>query len=126
MGMLYEFEGETFEEMTERLQQEIKDLKDELADMTEQKDIQYDRAEKAYEALNALENGEEVELSGYEHLVAIDRDRLETFEKSEETLSEVEGIINEINEAYSRVNMGVLSDIDTIIQLTNELLEKDL
>ena len=116
---------ETLAEKIARLESEIADLKDEVESERERGDIQYDRAERAIEALDALENGEDVELAGYEHLIAIDKDRLETYEQSERTLSEIEGIIESINEAYQRINMGVLSDIDEVIKLTNDLLEKN-
>ena len=114
--MLYAIDGEneereTIAEKIARLEQEISDLNDDLENERQRADEQYDRAENLSTELE--ETKEELEsLRNDDDYIYADEDDVRRIE-----------IGKELKAAYERLNMGILSEVDEIIKLTNEILE---
>lgn len=115
--------------LIDSLEGQIEELKQDLENMTEEKDIQYDRAEKLQEKLEPFEDLDEEtleKLSEYsiEGLLE-NQERLENGElvDASEAGARALEIAQELKSCYIRLNLGVLSEIEEIIKLTDELIE---
>jgi len=108
------------------LKQQVEDLKDELENMTQEKDEQYDRAEQLEEKYGHISEEDAEWLNGND----LDSMREvynkwindELIEKSEDDARRIE-IGVELRLCYERLNLGVNTEIDEILKLTNELIE---
>lgn len=101
---------ESVADKIERLEARIEELETDLSNMTEEKDIQYDRAENLEKELEELRPLKE------------DFDKGELIYASDDDKRALE-IVAEIKSCYERLGMGVNTEIDQIIKLTNELME---
>lgn len=109
----------------ETLRERIQDLESDLSNMEEEKDIQYDRAEKLDERLTALKDG--IPLEEDDEYQVIDKDRLEELEGTETLWEEAWSLSEELKKLKDRYDSGILTekeDLDKCIELMMELHQK--
>lgn len=121
-------ETELLEDKIEYLKMKIKEYQDELENERQRADEAVDRAEELQNKLDSIiEDSEYVDDYGdmYKLILASE---LEIMETAERVLEEIKGQSEELNTCYERLNMGVLSEIDEIIKITDQLIDlhKDL
>lgn len=117
--------SETMAEKIERLESEIEDLKDDLENERRRGDEQYDRAENLEEKYSHISDDDleilnEYSLKGLKQTQSdYEEGKLRELEEDEEEAIE---IAQDLKAAYERLNLGVTSEIDNIIELTNKLI----
>ncbi len=121
-------ESESLEDKIEYLKMKIEDYKDELENERQRADEAVDRAEELQNKLDSIiDDSEYVDAYGdtYKLILASELEKMETADR---ILEGIKGQSEELNICYERLNMGVLSEIDEIIKITDQLIDlhKDL
>ncbi len=124
--------SESLAEKIQRLEDEIDELKSDLENMTQEKDIQYDRAEELQEKFDEFfEYDNDDDFEAYKGCGATLENLIEVYQKMEkgelvdadEDSFRAKEIAGELKSCYVRLNLGVLSEIEEIIKLTDGLME---
>ncbi len=121
-------ESKSFEDKIEYLKRKIEEYKDELENERQRADEALNRAEDLQNKLDSIiEDYEYVDDYGdtYKLIFAPELEKMGTADRVLEGIKEQS---KELNTCYERLNMGVLSEIDEIIKITDQLIDlhKDL